>query len=94
MSRWWLAPTLLLLGLTGFWLWQNNVRREAVRALPAQQRTELYRRTFEDVQSVCSPPRSGLEGYCRSQATLLLEFPECDAGCAELAHRSRGEPTR
>ena len=89
-----MAVVLVLLGLVGVWVWQNAAQRQAVRDLPTQDRLAMFGRTLESVRSVCVPARSGLEGYCRSQATLLLEFPECDADCVGLVHRARGEPTR
>ncbi len=72
-------------------MWQNTAQR---RALEDQKRAEMYRRTLENVRSVCAQPKPGLEGYCRDQATVLLEFPECDPACVALARKVRGEPTR
>jgi hypothetical protein len=55
-----------------------------VRDLPAASRNALYRRSLDDVSSVCTLPaaRDGaLRDHCLGQARFLLTFPECDARC-------------
>ena len=92
-ARRWLAlwPLALALALAGIWVWQNAAQK---RALESQKRVEMYERTLENVRSVFAQPKPELQSYCRDQATILLEFPECDPVCVALARRVRGEPTR
>jgi hypothetical protein len=86
-----LWPLALALVLAIVWVWHNAaVKQEAEN----RRRDELYRRTLENVQSVCRAPEPGLESYCRAQAALLLEYPECDPDCVALAREVRGEPAR
>jgi hypothetical protein len=81
---------LLALALTAAWMWQ----RATQRGESDPHRGELYQRTLESVRASCFPPKPGVESYCRDQALLLLEFPECDPECVALARKIRGEPTR
>ena len=68
-----------------------------LRSLPAapdRDRSLLYLRTLEVLRSSCDPARPETDSYCSEQAGLLLEFPECDSACVELARRIRHEPSR
>lgn len=89
MARW-LVPIAFLLALAAALLWHNAARLGA----PNPHRGEMYQRTLENARSFCEPAKPGLESYCRDQASLLLEFPECDPACVALARRIRGEPAR
>jgi hypothetical protein len=90
-SRKWLVLAVLLLALAAaVWVWHATANRRA----PDPHRGEMYQRTLESVRSTCLPPKAGVESYCRDQALLLLEFPECDSACVALARKIRGEPTR
>jgi hypothetical protein len=86
----WLVLIAVLTAVTGALLWQSVSRWSAANP----HRGELYQRTLENVRATCSPPKPGVESYCRDQALLLLDFPECDAACVALARKIRGEPTR
>jgi len=88
----WLALWLVILAvaLTAAWVWQGAARRR----VQDPHRGEMYQRTLESVRTICFPPKPGVESYCRDQALLLLEFPECDPSCVALARKVRGEPTR
>lgn len=80
---------LVVLGVLGgfaFWIWSQGAERRAIRRLPEAARTAAYERTLENVRTVCAAPELALEDYCREQAVLLLEFPECDEACHELAN--------
>jgi len=81
---------MLAVVLTGAWLWQIASRKQTQDA----HRAEMFQRTLESVRSACFPPKAGVESYCRDQALLLLEFPECDPACVALARKVRNEPTR
>jgi len=89
-SRVWLVVGLLVLAIAGVLVWQLAARRGS----PNPHRVEMYQRTLATVRDSCSPPKPDLEGYCRDQAALLLEFPECDADCVALVRAIRHEPAR
>jgi hypothetical protein len=88
----WLTLWLLILGgaAAALLVWQGARFERA----PDKHRVEMYQRTLESVRTTCFPPKAGVESYCRDQALLLLEFPECDPSCVSLARKVRGEPTR
>ncbi len=88
-SRRALTSILVALGVLGgvaFWIWSQGAERRAIHDLPPDARKAVYARTLENVRSVCKTPDLALEEYCREQAALLLEFPECDDPCRELAY--------
>jgi hypothetical protein len=58
----------------------------AIAALPLTEQQQMYRRTYEELVTVCSA-QPGLEDHCRSEAELILRFPQCDAECHTLARR-------
>jgi hypothetical protein len=90
VSRAWLAAGVAVLGLVAIWSWQQASRRGE----SPQPRAEMYRAALENVRARCTPPSRELESYCRDNATLLLDYPECDAACVSLVRHIRGEPTR
>jgi hypothetical protein len=77
------------------WWWSAMGERRAVRALPEPERRGLYRRTMENLETICEPaaPRSMRE-FCRAQAELASHFPECDRACEEIARRHLALPSR
>jgi hypothetical protein len=89
-SRRYPAYVLTALATLSLALWLSSRAGEAsaVRGLPAMERHALYERTLQILQSPsCDPSRSVLKDYCGQQAEFILEFPECDAACGELAKR-------
>jgi hypothetical protein len=90
------ALLAVFVGLVLVWSANQRSQRRAVEGLPQAERRELYERTLRTLQSPsCDPQRSkGLDDYCREQADFIVQFPECDAACAELANRHRQRPTR
>jgi hypothetical protein len=88
-GRIWVIAALLL-GMAALWAWQVHLRARA----PNPQRVELFNRTYASVLESCRPPKAALEAYCRDQATLLLDYPECDEACVALVREIRREPGR
>jgi len=89
-GRVWLVVAVFLLATAGVLLWQLAARWGG----PNEHRAEMYQRTLATVRESCSPPKPNLDSYCRDEAALLLEFPECDAACVALARAIRHEPGR
>lgn len=89
------AVVLLLLGAAMLLIWIDGSKAQAVRDLPPAERQALYRRTLEDLRTVCAARHANdLDGHCRDQARFILEFPECDDTCRRLARWQLREPTR
>ena len=53
--------------------------------MPAEQRRALVERTLSNLREVCAPRKPRPRELCRDQAMLLLDLPECDAGCVAAA---------
>lgn len=86
---------LLLLAATGAWFWGYRAPEREIADLPAAERQALFARTFETLRTVCNDSAGpNLTNYCEEQASFLVRFPECDPGCAKLAHGFAGRPTR
>jgi hypothetical protein len=87
----WLYISLLSAAVWIWWSGQNNVAR-----LPAPERGAFYERTRGTLTALCDPSKGlmGLDDYCREQAELILQFPECDAACRALAEQQRFLPLR
>jgi hypothetical protein len=50
-------------------------------------RQALLERTLENLGTVCEARTDGLRDWCRGQAELVVEIPECDSGCKVVAAR-------
>jgi hypothetical protein len=97
-GRYWLVASMALIVAAGallLWIWSQQSEKRAIQALPDAERNSLYRRTLEDLQSVCAVGHaSDLDEHCARQARFILQFPECEEACRELARRQQRIPTR
>jgi hypothetical protein len=83
----------LLALVAGYWWWSAVGEGREIRALPPEQRQGLYRRTMENLKVICDPaPGRSVREFCRAQAALALEFPECDGECHRIARRHLSLP--
>jgi len=89
-----LLGTLLVLA-TGYWWWSATGEGREIRELPAEQRHALYDRTMQNLKTICDPaPGRSMRDFCRGQAALALQFPECDDACRTTARRHMSLPRR
>jgi hypothetical protein len=79
------ALALLPMAALGVWAWSLGAERRAIYSLPADERAVVYADTIQAFDAACNPPRAGLTSHCRSQASFLLNFPECDDHCRGVA---------
>jgi hypothetical protein len=84
------------LAVTGVaWWWSATAESRAIRALPEAERRGLYRRTMENLETICEPAATrAMRDFCREQAQLAAQFPECDPSCQEMAGRHLTLPMR
>jgi hypothetical protein len=68
------------------WAWSGLRDTRAMRNLPAVERAALCQRTRENLREICQG-RDRPREFCRAQATLLLDLPECDVDCQGEARR-------
>jgi hypothetical protein len=88
-----IAVGSLLVVVAGTWWWTSAGEGREIRELPPAQRHGLYQRTMENLKTVCDPaPGRSVREFCRTQATLALEFPECDDDCRRTARRHLSLP--
>jgi hypothetical protein len=86
---------LALLAGVFTYVWAEGEERRALRRLPAAERAAIYQRTMENLKTVCDPaPGRSLREFCRSQAAVVLDLPECDVACQEIARRHFSLPSR
>lgn len=101
VTRSWPLPVTLALGalmvaIALMFAAAERAEREAIESLPAAERQALYERIRVTLASSCAPqtaPR-GLDDFCRAQAELITQFPECDERCLSLAGVHLRKPTR
>jgi hypothetical protein len=55
-----------------------------LRGLPADQRAQLAERTLANLRDVCHGAERPRD-FCREQANLVLQLPECDQVCRAQA---------
>jgi len=97
----WSRPGIIVMVISILLLWTALAYRshwhaqQELMALPRQERASLYKRTLATVQATCLHPNgSAISDFCRSQATLLPEFPECDDACQHTCQQLRPRPTK
>jgi hypothetical protein len=82
----------IALAIAGVW-YQRSEETRALRALPPAARVGLYERTLATLKSICDPaPGRSFREFCRAQAALIIELPECDAPCRQIARRHMSLP--
>lgn len=90
-----LLAVLGALALMFLWSWwQYASERDAIVGIPGAERKAFYDRTLETLRTTCSSTSEGLNSYCADQADLVVQFPECDQACRELAQSRKERPTR
>ena len=85
-----LLLALAVLVAVMLWIWSQGAEQRALRDLPAAERAALYERTLANLHNVCASSDLALDEYCRDQARILRELPECDEACRELARAQVG----
>lgn len=78
------AIAALAVTAIGLWGWSLSAERRAIYHLPSDERAVVYFDAMKAFEATCAPPRAGLNEYCRSQATFLANFPDCDERCRQV----------
>jgi hypothetical protein len=88
--------TLALMAAFALWFWTRAEEASAIRDLPESQRTALFESTSRALVAVCDPMQRPpvLDAYCSYQASLILQFDQCEDSCRELARRAGQQPRR
>jgi hypothetical protein len=85
----WLGVLALILlsicAVVAWVVWETTAPGRSLQSLPAAERAELYRRTMDDLRTLCAPPRpAALRDHCRELAAVVAPLPECDDECVAL----------
>jgi len=83
----WTAFGFAIAGAILLLIHSEGAERRAIRDMPTPERQALLARTLQNLKSICSPPDDALRDFCREQAQLALEIPECDLSCQKMADR-------
>ena len=80
--------SLLAVPLTFYLVGERGAQRSLADLAPSD-RTAVFRRAFEDVRVTCRLPGAAADGalrdWCRSTASFVMLFPECDGACGRTA---------
>jgi hypothetical protein len=93
---WWALTLLLVLALAVAFVWNLGAERRAIEGLDPAQRRAVYEQAFGEFQRLCGagPRDDALEKRCTEQVAFILQFPECDALCQEIARLHAPRPTK
>jgi hypothetical protein len=93
---WWALALIITLALTGAFVWNLGAERRAIERLDPAQRRAVYDQAFGELQRLCGagPRDDALERRCTAQVAFILQFPECDARCQEIARSHMPRPTK
>jgi hypothetical protein len=90
-----IACVVAVTGLSTLWVWPPGAGPTVGDDLTVEQRQALYRSTRANLELLCEPRSTpNLEAYCREQARLLAQLPECDESCASLVRDQLAWATR
>jgi hypothetical protein len=94
------TPYLLLAGaaLVVLLVWRpiagQLAESRAVASIPDTSRVQLYQRILANLQFCKGQSSEALERFCSAEAKFILDFPECDQECRQLARRFMAHPSR
>lgn len=90
-----LAPAWAVPAVSAAVLWHLATATSADQpaALPVDQRSPLYDRGMLTLTESCGGA-TPIAGFCRHQAELLVQLPECRDECLALARRHLPHATR
>lgn len=93
---WWALALILVLALAAAFVWNLGAERRAIEGLDPVQRRAVYEQAFGEIQRLCGagPRDDALEKRCIEQVGFILQFPECDARCQEIARSHAPRPTK
>ena len=93
---WRVLAGLLVVALAGVLLWSMGAERRAIEGMDPRERRAVYEQAFGELNRLCGagPRDDALERRCRDQIRFVVQFPECDARCQEIARSHASLPTK
>ena len=80
--------------LLGMLYWFADPERQDAREMPPAERRELYLHVVHGMDAFCRAEGVAPDRWCRAQADLLVDLPECDEPCRQMASVYRDHATR
>jgi hypothetical protein len=82
--------------LAAAFIWRSGAERRAIERMDPSERRLVYENAFAELRRLCGagPRDDALEKRCVAQVEFILQFPECDARCQEIARSHFPRPTK
>jgi hypothetical protein len=92
----WAVALLFVLGLALAFVWNSGAERRAIERLDPVQRRAVYEQAYGELQRLCGagPRDDALEKRCTQLVDYIVQFPECDARCQQIARIHAPRPTK
>jgi hypothetical protein len=93
---WRVLAVLVVVAALAAFLWSLGAEQRAIGRMDPAARRAVYEQAYGELQRLCGagPRDDALEKRCADQSQFVLQFPECDASCQELARRHMPHPTK
>ena len=89
-----LGIAVVLGALLGMLYWFADSQRQEAREMPPAERRELYLHVVHGMEAFCRADGAAPDQWCRAQADLLADLPECDEPCRQMTSLYRDHATR
>jgi hypothetical protein len=83
-----LAVVVSLMMLGAAFSFAERRTHDSIAHLSAPNRASIFRRAYDDLRETCALPEAAsgpVQEHCRSAASFVLLFPECDRDCDRAA---------
>jgi hypothetical protein len=93
---WRVLAGLLVVALVSVLLWSMGAERRTIQAMDPRERRAIYEQAFGELNRLCGagPRDDALERRCKEQIRFVVQFPECDARCQQIARSHVPMPTK
>jgi hypothetical protein len=93
---WYALAVIFAVALAAAFIWSSGAERRAIERMDPTERRLVYENAFGELRRLCGagPRDDALEKRCVAQVEFILQFPECDARCQEIARSHFPRPTK
>jgi len=92
----WVVAAAIAAGIAIAAVRTPSAEQRALSRMPPDERGKVYARAMENVKALCGqgPRTDALERECAEQIRFVLQFPECDDACRDIARMRQPRPTK
>jgi hypothetical protein len=92
----WTLALILAVALAAAFVWNSGAERRTIERMDPTERRLVYENAFGELSRLCGagPRDVALEKRCLAQVAFVLQFPECEARCQEIARSHSPRPTK